>query len=934
MIGEFPEHGADSILKPQTLALLEEIAKTMSSHPDYTIRRREFLKLAGAAVALGTSEFSFALANKNVAILLDSTDVSVSAAPVKWAADKLQKAISAKGGSCAMISNINAVHSAGLIVVVGGDQSPSAKSFATPRTPLNGPESLRLTPGKVSGAPAIWVSATDVRGFVYGLLELAERVKYSQDGSLGMNIAEPVAEQTENRVRCIARAFCSDIEDKSWYYDKEFWRTYLDAMITCRFNRFSFVFGFGYDFPKGVTGDYFHFPYPYLIDVPGYKVRVEPLEAGEREKNMEMLQFIARETAARGLDFQLGIWTHAYEWTESPKADHHITGLNAENHAAYCRDALAILLKRCPEISGLTMRVHGESGIPEGNYPFWKTLFEAISGSGRKIEIDMHAKGINQIMIDMAADTGMPVKVSAKSWAEHMGLGYHQADIRELEIPTPARMETGTFNVSNGERRFTRYGYADLYKAGSKFEVLYRLWPGTQRHLLWGDPEMAAAYGRTANFCGAAGIEICEPLTFKGREGSGHPGGRCAYLDATMNPKLGDWQKFEYTYMLWGRLLYNPDTKPEVWRRYLKQDFGLAFDSVESSLANAGRVLPLITTAHLPSASNHSFWPEIYDNMPIILGSERSPYSDTPEPKIFATVSPLDPQLFSTIVEHAHCLLAGTPNAKYSPAEVAQWLEDYTTASSQALELARTQTRNRTSPEFKRMQEDVLIQIGLGQFFAAKIRSSLLYVIYEQTGSPEAGRLALASYQRARTAWVTMAQRAKEVYVADVSYGDIPQRKGHWMDRIPGIDTDLAAMEAKIKDESIKPAGGSERASAAIRAVTTKPRRFSAGCSHTVAVSFHPSQALPLTLHLTGSGDKPSAVKLFYRHVNQGERWKSVPMQKSQQTYTAEISGEYTKSPYPLQYYFELSNESSAWFYPAFNATLSNQPYYAIYKRT
>ena len=25
-------------------------------------------------------------------------------------------------------------------------------------------------------------------------------------------------------------------------------------------------------FPSGVTGDYLHFPYPYLVDVPGYDV--------------------------------------------------------------------------------------------------------------------------------------------------------------------------------------------------------------------------------------------------------------------------------------------------------------------------------------------------------------------------------------------------------------------------------------------------------------------------------------------------------------------------------------------------------------------------------------------------------------------------------------------------------------------------------------
>jgi hypothetical protein len=200
-------------LKVVTASFVRGEGKTMASHPSYKIRRREFIKLAGAAAALGTSEFSFAFANKSVAVVLDS-DIAASAAPAKWAADRLQKAISAKGGSCAVISEINAAHGAGLIVVVGGDQSPSARHFPAPSLFLNGLESLRLTPGKVAGTPAIWVSATDVRGFVYGLLELVERVQYSKDDSLGLNISTPMIEQTTNRVRCVARAFCSETENK------------------------------------------------------------------------------------------------------------------------------------------------------------------------------------------------------------------------------------------------------------------------------------------------------------------------------------------------------------------------------------------------------------------------------------------------------------------------------------------------------------------------------------------------------------------------------------------------------------------------------------------------------------------------------------------------------------------------------------------------
>ena len=184
-------------------------------------------------------------------------------------------------------------------------------------------------------------------------------------------------------------------------------------LVASRFNRFCFTFGLEYDFPRGVTGDYLHLPYPYLFKVPGYDVRVMQLgiQTGSilrrfprtnGKRIFEMLRFISAETGARGLHFQLGIWTHAYQWTDSPRAYHHIEGLTAETHAAYCRDALAIILKDCPEIQGLTMRVHGESGIPEGSWPFWKTLFEAIANCGRKVEIDMHAKGVNQTMIDIA----------------------------------------------------------------------------------------------------------------------------------------------------------------------------------------------------------------------------------------------------------------------------------------------------------------------------------------------------------------------------------------------------------------------------------------------------------------------------------------------------------------------------------------------------
>jgi hypothetical protein len=910
-----------------------------------SLRRRDFLKIAGAAAVGGLSRGAMAAAAGGIFVLVDAGDAVASSAPVRRAAEGLCTTLAAKGATANVVTSLEETAGAALMVMVAGPQSELARHFS--QGGELGAESFRLAPGMVAKTPALMVAATDVRGFVYGLLELTERVEFGEDTRAALHTKEAIEEGPANEFRCVGRYFCSELEDKPWYYDKEFWRGYLDTLVASRFNRFCLAFGLEYDFPRGVTDDYFHFPYPYLVDVPGYAdVRVVQLatpdgqrlatpvmvSAEERARNLAMLKLIAAETGARGLEFQLGIWTHAYQWTDSPDAYHRIEGLTVETHAAYCRDALAILLRECPEIQGLTMRVHGESGIPEGSYDFWKTVFEAVKGCGRKVEIDMHAKGVNQTMIDMAVETGMPVKLGAKFSAEHQSLGYQQADIRALEIPDSSQEGSGPFSVSGGARLFTRYGYADFLREGSPYRLWFRLWPGTQRHLLSCDPETAASYGRAAHFCGAAGLDICEPLMFKGREGSGSAGGRCAYADQTLTPDK-DWQKFEVFYRVWGRKLYDPEADAESWRRAMRPRFGRGASALETALANASRMLALVTSSHLASASNHAYWPEMYFNMPVVLGNEKSPYGDTPTPKCFGTVSPLDPQMFSTVVEHAHDLLANWPKAKYSPIEVAQSLEDMATAAEEALRTAHAEGSGVGSAEFRRIEEDVLIQIGLGRFFAKKLRCGVLWEIGQRAGDASVGGLALSHYREAREAWSAMATRAKNVYRADIGYGDVPMRRGHWMDRLAGIDADIAAMQAQLQGATA--ANLPVQAEAAVREATGRPSRPSLPVVHKATESFVPGTPLDVAVELgKGSGaEDPVTVRLHYRHVDQAERWQWAEMDANGRSYKATIPADYTRSAFPLEYYFELRRERQAWMAPGFNATWSNQPYFAVWKR-
>jgi hypothetical protein len=918
------------------------------------IPRREFLKLAGAAGVCGLSSTGSAAGTARVCLIIDPENEMASSAPSMKAAAQLGRALAAKGVRHEIARSVAGIEGAGFCIVLGNSGSNLANGFHRGGT-STATESLRMSPGRVGGVPGTLVSANDTRGFVYALLELAERVQYGNDPLRSLQLTSALDEKPANEVRSVSRYFCSELEDKSWYYDEEFWSGYLDHLVASRFNRFTMSFGLEYDFPRGVTDDYFHFVYPYLVDVPGYpQVRVmqltapdgtrlatpQPLPTAERAKNLEMLRFIATETAKRGLQFQLGIWTHAYEWTDSPNAYHHIEGLTPDNHAHYCRDALAVILKTCPEIQGLTMRVHGESGIPEGSYGFWQTVFEAIAGAGRTIEIDMHAKGVDEKMIDIAVATGMPVKLGAKYSAEHQSLGYQQADIRPLEVPhgTLSKSDESLFRFSSGARSFTRYGYADFLRQGARYKLWFRVWPGTQRHLLSVDPEMAAAYGRTASFCGAAGLDLMEPLTFKGREGSGQAGGRCAYADSSLNPSQ-DWQKYDLYYRVWGRKMYNPDADPGTWRRAMRADFGAGTEATETSLAHASRILPLLTSAHLPSASNHDLWYELPMNMPIVEGSEPSPYGDTPIPKIFGTVSPLDPQLFSTVAEYTHSLIHREPSAKYSPIDVARWVEQCVDNAKRGLNTAIGTAKARGGSAFRRIEEDVLIQIGLGTFFAHKLRSAVLYEVFQQSGDTSAGNAALEHYQKARDAWATMAERAKNAYRANVSYGSIPKRSGHWLDRLPGIDTDLAAMKAKIQVNTGETASRKAPLDGMKAIAGIMPGTVPVKCSHTPPERFTPGGALEVKLFVSGvtggEGIKSvRSVRLRYRHVNQAERWNVLDVNGEDGAYAAAIPAAYTQSDFGLEYYFELADsKGSEWMYPGFNKALSNQPYFAVCNR-
>jgi hypothetical protein len=892
--------------------------------------RRDFLKQAGLAAGslLGAGGASAAPLGqaKAVSIVLDAAHGRVATSPVRWAAEHLQQSLGARGIPSRLVERMGDAPE-GDLVVLAGDAFADAGGTALAASE----EAFTIAQGEIAGRSVVLVRARDPRGYVYALTELADRVALADDPGAALARVEMQA-RPANTIRSCMRLFCSDVEDLPWFRDREFWTGYLSMLVAQRFNRFNLSLGLGYDFTTGIRDAYLHFSYPFLVAVPGYDVRATNLPESERAANLETLRFISDQAALRGLQFQLGLWTHAYQWTDSPEANHRIEGLTPETLGPYCRDALTRVLGECPNITGLTIRTHGESGIGEGNYELWRMVFEGARRSGRPVELDLHAKGIDRKMIDTALQTGLPVVVSPKFWAEHMGLPYHQTWIRPTELPERERGD-GLFARSAGARSFLRYGYGDLLDEQRRYGILHRIWPGTQRVLLWGDPEFAAAYARNAGFCGTQGAELMEPLSFKGRKGSGRKGPRTGYADASLVTPH-DYEKYLYTYRLWGRLLYDPDAPAESWQRLLRRQYGKAAAPVEASLAASSRILPLVTTAHTPSAANNHWWPEMPVHMSIVDDSHPEPFTDTPKPRRFGTVSPLDPQLFASADDFARELVEGAPSGRYTPAEVAVALDRLADEAASPLKqaLAQTLTRppDRTAPAFRRFVVDTTVQVELGRFFAEKMRAACLFALFERTQDPGTLASAVERYGRAREVWTRITAVTKGVYVDDVTYGPEWYQRGHWADRLAALERDCAAMAA-LRATGPLAGAEAERGRAWARAVLTPAERPRPAVRHTPPQSF--DRARPLAIELEVSGVE--SVRLRYRHTNQAEPWQTEAMAREGGGWRAAIAAGYTDSAFPLQYYLELvlATPAAVVLCPGFDGNWSNTPYWVVRQR-
>ncbi len=613
---------------------------------------------------------------------------------------------------------------------------------------------VQLQTKMVGGKPECYsikrnlVSGSDERGLMYGLLEAADQIRAW--GHVTEVMGCPAV-----AMRGIRYFLHNQDLEKNWYYSREYWDQYFGLLARSRFNRFNLVFAH--------QTNYLAPPYPFWIELPEFpQIRVPGLSSAQRNQNLEMLRYISQAAADHGIDFTLGIWEHNVQsWPH--KMVPTVEGITRENIGPYSHAALKKVLQLCPAIRSVQMRTNEESGIPDDfRVEFYRNyIYTAIRDAGRPVYLDLRAWAVSWDMIEAAQQVGVPLRVSTKYWAEHVGRPYQPAET------------------------YPGYSYLDFLRKPHSYQFYWELWGlGSHRLLLWGNPSFVRRAVSTFHLGDGVGFEIDPPLAQKGF--GNRPGEWDLLTPANKDRMFWKWEFERYWlfYELWGRLSYNPATPDSVWLAELRRRFGPGAPDVFDAYQSASGVINEIVAAHLADP-NMYIWPEINP------GGLVDSYRDT---------LPSDWRTIASIPEAVQNRIRHVASAKQTARETATLLNTLAQHTEEAITRADKSIPSGNA-EWRSSKPDFEVLSLLARYHALKQTAVDQITYFDATGDRTALESAARDLKNALQVWERLVAVTDGLYPERMAFG--PDDIGHWKDKLPYVrhDLDLVRERTEILDK-------------------------------------------------------------------------------------------------------------------------------------
>jgi hypothetical protein len=815
--------------------------------------------------------------------------------PAQHGLDKLTEALISKHISFEKVTGL--AQAKGKYLLVAGlayGDGPASGLLKTGNRPVaRVSEALTLWHSIYRQKAAIVIGGYDDKGLMYALLETAREIGYAANARTAFRAIKDITEKPAMRDRAMSIYTMNRAYWESRFYDEKYWAKYLDMMAENRFN--SLVVIFGYE-----NGGFLAPCYPYFFNVDGYpEVRMVGLSEQEQQHNLSAIRRLIEMAHARGIRFTAGIWDHIYrggvqgggipgnEHAPDSPTNGLVWGVTADNLTAYTKTALAQFIRQIP-VDAIQFRMHGESGLKKDEEEsFWADVFRMIKEIKPGLQIDMRAKELPRTVIQSAINSGIKFRIATKVWMEQFGLPYH-----------PTRI--------NPEKSYIRHSYGDLLRYPKQYEMVWRLWNGgTNRILLWGDPEYARRFIGSAHLYNGDGYEVNEPLATK-MEAQPHEARPFELLQPQHRYYEYEFERYWHLFQVFGRVGYNPRTSSEVWDAAFTSRFGnSAGPLVEQALHRASGILPRIIASCYP-----------YTAFPMTRGwAEKQRLGDLPD---YARAEGSDLCQFADFDDEAALLLTGGDEARIRPAANGQW---FAGAANDVLALV---SRIKASGDLQNKElgstiADLQILANLALYHARRAPAAVYYRLYMQTHDISALDSAIVHERMAIDAWRQIVVSAGDYYNDNLQMGvSVADLCGHWKDELAKLEIGLTKL-------------GQDRQSADPKAMTVRAPVY----------KIYPASSFDalFTLHLmapekiaTGKpvsiriiATSPANIKwirLYYRAVNQQLEYKNMPMKPTgkRNEYEAVIPATAIDPTYDLMYYVALMDrKGNGRIYPDLN---------------
>ncbi len=622
----------------------------------------------------------------------------------------------------------------------------------------------------------IQVTGFDARGAMYGGLDVAEAIRLGTLDQLPAGLRKPFQEERGIKFNIpldLRTPSYSDNSDAAQanipeMWSMDFWRTMLDEMARHRYN--------------ALTLWNLH-PFPSIVQVPEFPevalddvLRAKPgsfddrfshsghdmfrpglLAGAEVVKRLSIRDKIAfwREVMQhahdRGIDVYWFTW-NTFLFGAEGKHGLKRQGLG-ETEVRYVRASVRETVKTYPLLAGI--------GITAG-----ESMNEPLAGRDKETWLwDTYGAGIGDALRD---------EPQREFRLIHR---FHQtkaAQIRARWQPYPSRFELSY-----------KYAVAHMYSIPDPpfiREVLGELGPGLRAWLTvrnddiysfrWGDPEFARAFIKAM----PPADKVCG--FYMGPDG--YIWGRDFLTKDPAGPRPTVIEKQWYSFLLWGRLAYDPDLPDEHFRRVLAHRFPHA-DATELDRAwrAASKIFPLITR-FVWGSIDLRWLPEACISHPNYRG-----FFTVRE---FIERDPMPGSGVLGIKAWRRAKLDGQPTGGTTPLELADQLAAQSALVRELLPALRQHPA--TDAELTATLDDLEMFAQLGDYYAAKISAACDLAMFDATGEEPLRRSAVQHLETALTHWQAYAQDYAARYQQRVLYNRVG-----WVDRTALIDNVRADID-------------------------------------------------------------------------------------------------------------------------------------------